>query len=603
MVHSLKSLAVSLLVFAVPLAVQPSLPLVQPNDNRTPAGVRRGDTLRLALVVQQAVWHPEADDGPAITVAAFGEEGGPPQIPAPLIRVPAGTVIDATIRNALGDSSLIVRGFYAHPAAAADSIVVSPGASARVVFAAGAPGTYLYDADAGVQDTLVEREQLGGALVVDSAGARADDRVFVMNIWGDMVDSSHYGNALAINGKSWPYTEPITLAVGDSARWRWVNATDRNHPMHLHGFFFRVERHGSRLADTAFTPDGQRQVVTEELRPGATMTMAWSPTRPGNWLFHCHIAFHVIPGEAQLDPKMPDLHDGQHMAGLILGVHVPAPAGWRAPARPHPRQLTFAINELPRHRDSLRTIGVAIAARGDRLPPAKSPGPMLVLTRDQPTDVTVINHLGQGTAIHWHGIELESYSDGVAGWSGAPDRLAPAIAPGDSFVAHLTLARAGTFIYHTHLHDLKQLTAGLYGPLVVIEPGTRFDPATDHVFVVGWDGPADPPHIIVNGDGDSTPAPLELTSGATHRLRFVNIGPSSQVRFTVLRDSTPVLWRPLAKDGMAFPPTQTARRASGTLVRVGETFDAAIDPEPGDYVLSVTLPRGTPVYRRLLRVH
>ncbi|HJQ67096.1 MAG TPA: multicopper oxidase domain-containing protein [Gemmatimonadales bacterium] len=581
---------------------QRSLPFVQPNDNRTPAGTWRGDTLHLALVVQMAVWHPEADAGPAITVAAFGEEGGAPQIPAPLIRVPAGTVIDATIRNALTDSTLIIRGLYTHPATAIDSIVVSPGATGHVVFAAGAPGTYLYDADAGVQDTLVEREQLGGALVVDSAGARTDDRIFVMNIWGDMVDSSRYGNALTINGKSWPYTERITLAVGDTARWRWVNATGRNHPMHLHGFYFLVQRHGTPLADTAFIPARQRLVVTEELRPGATMTIAWSPTRPGNWLFHCHIAFHVLPGDAELSAGPSIMHDGQHMAGLILGIVVPSPPKWRAPARSRPRRVTLAISELPRHRDSLRTIGVAIADHDAALPPARSPGPVLVVTREQPTDVTVINHLAQTSAIHWHGIELESYSDGVAGWSGAPGRLAPFIAPGDSFVAHLTLPRAGTFIYHTHLNDFSQLTAGLYGAIVVLEPGQRFHPATDHVFVVGWDGPADPPRIAVNGDIDSTPGSLELSAGVTHRLRFVNIGPAQLVRVSVLRDSTPVMWRPLAKDGMNLPPAQTTPRASGMLVRVGETFDAAISPEPGTYVVTVALPTGRPVYHRVLRV-
>ena len=40
-------------------------------------------------------------------------------------------------------------------------------------------------------------------------------------------------------------------------------------------------------------------------------------------------------------------------------------------------------------------------------------------------------------------------------------------------VAHLTLKRAGTFIYHTHLNDLYQISTGLYGPIIVLEPGQR----------------------------------------------------------------------------------------------------------------------------------
>lgn len=572
------------------------LPVVQPNDNRVPAGTLHGDTLRLALVVQMATWHPEADDGPAISVAVFGEAGGPPQVPAPLIRVSVGTIIDATVRNALSDSTLIVRGLHTNRTGTADSLVVAPNATGHVVFRAGAPGTYAYGADVGIQDTMVEREQLGGAFVVDSAGARTDDRIFVMNIWGDPIDTGRYANALTVNGKSWPYTEPITLSLGDTARWRWVNATDRNHPMHLHGFYFRVDSHGSPAADTIYAAAERRWAVTEELRPYSTMAIAWTPNRPGNWLFHCHIAFHVVPGQAQLDPTVPEVHGDMHMAGLILGVAVPTPAGWRPPHRGRPRRVTLALAELPRHGDSLRTVGVAIADAGAPLPPARSPGPVLVVTKNQPTDVTVVNHLAQGTAIHWHGIELESYSDGVMGWSGAPGRLAPTIAPGDSFVAHLTLPRAGTFIYHTHLHDLSQLTAGLYGPIVVLEPGERFDPRTDHVFTVGWDGPADPPRIVVNGD--NVARPLVLAAGTRHRLRFVNIGPAQVVRITLQRDSVPTRWQPLAKDGIAPPAWLATQRDAVMLLRVGETFDAEFSPVPGDYILEMRRPGDRLLYYR-----
>ena len=62
----------------------------------------------------------------------------------------------------------------------------------------------------------------------------------------------------------------------------------------------------------------------------------------------------------------------------------------------------------------------------------------------------MVNHLCQPTAMHWHGIELDSYYDGVPGWSGTPERRSPMIAPGDSFIARMTPPRSGTFIYHAH---------------------------------------------------------------------------------------------------------------------------------------------------------
>ena len=49
-------------------------------------------------------------------------------------------------------------------------------------------------------------------------------------------------------------------------------------------------------------------------------------------------------------------------------------------------------------------------------------------------------------------------------------------------------AAGGTFIYHTHWHEDLQLSGGLYGPLIVLEPGERYDPGTDHIVIIGLKG-------------------------------------------------------------------------------------------------------------------
>ena len=157
-----------------PAARTPDAAIVRPNDNRTPAGVRRGDTLFLRLVATRARWYPQADNGPAITVEAIREEGKPPQIPAPLIRVRAGTFIVASVRNALADSSITVTGLQTRPAAAWDSVRIAPGATRTFRFATGAPGTYAYTMLTGhLNPGVYERETTGGAFVVDSAGLGA----------------------------------------------------------------------------------------------------------------------------------------------------------------------------------------------------------------------------------------------------------------------------------------------------------------------------------------------------------------------------------------------------------------------------------------------
>ncbi len=104
-------------------------------------------------------------------------------------------------------------------------------------------------------------------------------------------------------------------------------------------------------------------------------------------------------------------------------------------------------------------------------------GPPIVLTRGLPYAIDVTNRLNEPTAVHWHGIEVaDSYNDGVAGYSGYGRHLAPMIDPGQTFEALITPPRAGTFIYHTHMDDIWQLRGGLAGPLIVMEPGKRFDP-------------------------------------------------------------------------------------------------------------------------------
>ena len=95
--------------------------------------------------------------------------------------------------------------------------------------------------------------------------------------------------------------------------------------------------------------------------------------------------------------------------------------------------------------------------------PPYLPSPTIVLKRGEPVSITVVNQLPEATAIHWHGIELESYYDGVAGFAGSAARLAPAIEPGASFEARFTPPRSGTFIYHTHVDEMRQQQAGLNG--------------------------------------------------------------------------------------------------------------------------------------------
>ena len=219
------------------------------------------------------------------------------------------------------------------------------------------------------------------------------------------------------------------------------------------------------------------------------------------------------------------------------------------------------------------------------------PGPRLVLARGDPVEITLVNRLPEATAIHWHGMELESYYDGVHGWSGAGLRVTPLIEPGDSFVVRFTPPRTGTFMYHTHNHDHTQLASGLYGPMLVVEPGETFDEATDHVIVLGRNGPARGALTVINSEA----APdFVWKAGALHRLRLINITPGEILSVTLQTADGPVTWHPLTKDGAPVPPERCKPGPAKQLIAVGETYDFEFRTPPGRQTLwlDVRTPAG-----------
>jgi FtsP/CotA-like multicopper oxidase with cupredoxin domain len=242
---------------------------------------------------------------------------------------------------------------------------------------------------------------------------------------------------------------------------------------------------------------------------------------------------------------------------------------------------------------------------GDREPARDSiniPGAPLILTRGEPVRITVVNHLTDVTAVHWHGIELESAPDGVPGWSGIPPSVTPAIQPGDSFVAAFTPPRAGTFIYHTHVNELEQLHLGLYGPLIVVAPGASWNADTDHVVVVSPDGEStDSTRGLINGSAD--PAPLRIRAGLVHRLRLINIHGDDRIVFTLRQRDSVFQWRPVAKDGAELPPALSVWRRAELMTGPGETADFEIRADqPGELSLQVSAPFTTVPWELALRI-
>ncbi len=588
-VRSGSALAI-LILLSVALTAQSTSTVVAPphieaNSNRAPAGTLENGVLTLHLELRQADWYPEADTGPSIKVYAFAEEGKSPQVPAPLIRVPQGTQIRVTLRNSL-PAAVVVHGLHQHPGDASDVLQVPAGEIREVRFASGVAGTYQYWATAGGQTNrgrpFKEDSQLAGAFVVDPPGSVAADRVFVIGVWRSQISPVHSQDVPVINGKSWPYTERLTYAAGEGVRWRWINASDLLHPMHLHGSYYRVDSVGDGERDQIFDPAQQQMVVTHGLVQGATMTTFWTPVA-GRWLFHCHLIAHMMPEmnlTNVLAGKTERIHEHgpDHMAGLVMGITV---TGDRPAIVSHgsTRKLRLLVRERPAHDGSPAGYSYQIE-ESHKLNPevAGIPGPPLILERGRPVEINVVNQLHEPTAVHWHGIELESYYDGVVGWGASGKKITPAIDPGQSFQVRFTPPRAGTFIYHTHMNDEAQMFGGLYGPLIVLEPGTRFDPLTDKIFMLSREG-GDEATASRLLNGSANPPTLKWRKGQRNRLRLINITPNNPAVVSLKSPAGLVQWRAIAKDGADVTAAQAVMQSSQTWLWTGETYDFEFEPQ------------------------
>ncbi len=558
-------------------------PRIVANDNRTPGGRLKNGVLELRLELREGVWYPEADSGGHRDVYVFAEEGRPLQAPGPLIRVLEGTQIHARVRNRLAVAAKVY-GLHRHPGDSADALRVAPGESRDVQFTAGGPGTYLYWAAISDHslDTRDDAEtMLSGAFIVDSSGAKPDDRIFVLGLWSKGgIDSE----IPSINGKSWPYDEHVTDTTGETIHWRVINATSSEHAMHLHGFFFDVDGEGDGEHYERYASDQRRKEVTEFLQEGHVFAMTWTPDRAGNWLFHCHMVAHMSR-PAPLHPRVvapasysPDHDHGAMMGGLVIGITV-LPGGNAAPAPPAPaatHRLELVISDnpdkVPLYKLQVNDLTAPTRASDTHSPPSLL-GPPIVLTRGETAEIEVKNQTNTPTSIHWHGIEIESYYDGVVGWTGTDQHPSPAVAPGGSFMVRMTPPRAGTFIYHTHWHDPLQIRNAVYGPLIVLEPGQKYDPEHDRTFVFGL-GSYAPFGFVLLANGNPQPKPVTLHVGTRYRLRLINITSNIvDMRVRLTSSDAPVQWNIIAKDGADLPPAQLKTSTADMWLTVGETYD------------------------------
>jgi FtsP/CotA-like multicopper oxidase with cupredoxin domain len=94
-------------------------------------------------------------------------------------------------------------------------------------------------------------------------------------------------DGFTINGRAFPYTEPVKVKEGEEVRMRFINAGYKSHFMHTHSHkFIVVARSGSPV-------DEPQKIDTVEIGAGQRVDIILFADNPGIWPFHCHRLDHV----------------------------------------------------------------------------------------------------------------------------------------------------------------------------------------------------------------------------------------------------------------------------------------------------------------------
>ncbi len=258
------------------------------------------------------------------------------------------------------------------------------------------------------------------------------------------------------------------------------------------------------------------------------------------------------------------------------------------------------------------------------------PGPTLRFTEGEYAVIHVKNNMGMETSVHWHGLLLPNFYDGV------PYLNTPPIAPGETFTYEFALKQSGTYWYHSH--TMLQEQSGVYGSFVIEPKEKKLEYDSDLVIVFSdWtnDKPMNVLRNLKRGNewmgikkGTATPLnqvikrgalgaqfnfwkqrmegadiadvyyPAFLTNGKITqeypefkkgekvRVRFINAGASTYFWLTFGGDD-PLL---VAADGLDVVPVERNK----TLFGIAETYDFIVTiPADGKLEIRATAQDGS----------
>lgn len=247
--------------------------------NRPLAHTMDGDVKVFELTCQMTDWATrEGVVFPAMTYNGI--------VPGPEIRVTEGDTVRVIVNNQLQESTSV----HWHGVIVPNNMdgvpyvtqpPIKPGETFVYEFVAKPAGSHMYHSHHNAAEQVTRG--LLGAFIIEPKDKSREPQVdadYTM-----ILNDSSLG--FTLNGKEFPYTQPILARKGDKIRVRYMNEGLMIHPMHLHGIPQLV------IAKDGYNLPVPYMADTVNIAPGERYDVIVDCTEPGLWAFHCHILTHA----------------------------------------------------------------------------------------------------------------------------------------------------------------------------------------------------------------------------------------------------------------------------------------------------------------------
>lgn len=239
-----------------------------------------GDTKVFEVTCTEGNWNVAPDQA----VEAMMYNG---IVPGPEIRVTEGDKLRVICNNKMTKQSTSIHWHGAILPNNMDGVPyitmdpIKPGGSFTYEFIAQNPGSHMYHSHHNAAEQVTKG--LLGAFIIEpkdkSQEPKADaEYTMILN---------DTGIGLTINGKSFPYTQPLMAKLGQTIRVRYMNEGLLIHPMHLHGIPQQV------VFQDGWPVPNPWKCDTLDIAPGQRFDVLVKCDMPGTWAYHCHILTHA----------------------------------------------------------------------------------------------------------------------------------------------------------------------------------------------------------------------------------------------------------------------------------------------------------------------